>query len=117
MGAIFSIAVFNQRLHKAGALTFCALLADNECMDWEIVLETVKSVITDQRVYGTAIVVFLFVNFGVFVANYVKKTPAPKVKHAKPAPKTAAAPAQGDKGSEGEKAPAAEDASAEKAKT
>ncbi|MBP3709349.1 MAG: hypothetical protein J6I73_02940 [Treponema sp.] len=32
-----------------------------------------KMVLTDARVIGTAIVVFLVMNFGVFVANYVKK--------------------------------------------
>lgn len=75
--------------------------ADNDDMDWKSLLEAAKIVITDKRVYETAIAVVLFMNFGVFVANYVKKKPSPKVKHTKAAPKTPPAPKPAEGAEEG----------------
>ena len=48
--------------------------ADNCSMrDIFSTLSLAKSVLTDVRVIGTAIVVFLVMDFAVFVANYTKK--------------------------------------------
>ena len=49
-----------------------------------------KTVLTDKRVIGTAVVVFLCMDFGAFVANYTKKPakirrPRTKVKPARAA--------------------------------
>lgn len=59
----------------------------------EALLLTAKTVLTDQRVIVTAIAVLLVMNFGAFVANYVKKEPPKKAKRtsktkteSKPAP-------------------------------
>lgn len=80
--------------------------ADNVGM--ETLLETALTVLRDERVIGTAIAVLLMINFGAFVANYVKKMPKPRTKVAKKSkepPKPA--PAAEGEGGEGNKAEAA----------
>ena len=70
-------------------------------MDISGFFDVVKIVLSDKRVIATAVVVFLCMDFGVFVANYTKKPPKPKRRRAaaKPVP---AAPVSGggDGGSE-----------------
>lgn len=59
-------------------------------MEAALFLETAKAVLLDKRVIGTAVAVFLFMSFGVFVANYVKKPARKKVKRAPSAKKESA---------------------------
>jgi hypothetical protein len=64
-------------------------------MDISDFLAAAKMVLTDKRVITTAVVVFLCMDFGVFVANYSRKPPRPK--RTRPSPKPASVPsAEGD---------------------
>ena len=47
-------------------------------MDISKFISIAKTVLADKRVIGTAIVVFLCMDFGAFVANYTKKAPKSK---------------------------------------
>ena len=49
-------------------------------------LSLAKSVLTDARVIGTAIAVFLVMDFAVFVANYTKKPKRKKKRRVEAAP-------------------------------
>ena len=49
-------------------------------------LSLAKSVLTDARIIGTAIVVFLVMDFAVFVANYTKKPKRKKKRRIESAP-------------------------------
>ena len=49
-------------------------------------LSLVKAVLTDARVIGTAIAVFLVMDFAVFVANYTKKPKRKKKRRVEAAP-------------------------------
>ena len=49
-------------------------------------LSLAKSVLTDARVIGTAIAVFLVMDFAVFVANYTKKPKRKKRRRVEAAP-------------------------------
>ncbi|MDR9858966.1 hypothetical protein [Treponema socranskii] len=51
-------------------------------------LSLAKSVLTDARVIGTAIAVFLVMDFAVFVANYTKKPKRKKRRRVEAAPVT-----------------------------
>lgn len=76
-------------------------------MDMDALLLAARTVLTDQRVIVTAIAVLLVMNFGSFVANYVKKEPPKKAKHTekpKATPKPAPAPAPDADAEESEKA-------------
>ena len=65
--------------------------ADTEDMDISAVFAVIKQVLADKRVIGTAVFVFLMMDFGVFVAHYTKKPPKPKHKRIPtPAPAPAA---------------------------
>jgi hypothetical protein len=57
-------------------------------MDISEFLSIIKIVLTDKRVIGTAVIVFLCMDFGAFVAGYTKKPPKPRRVRtsAKPAP-------------------------------
>ena len=63
-------------------------------------LPVIKTVLSDFRVIGTAVVVFLFMNFCSFVVKYRKKSklPKPKKSFAAPAPE----PAESDGGDSGD---------------
>lgn len=56
-------------------------------------LSLAKAVLTDARVIGTAIAVFLVMDFAVFVANYTKKPKRKKKRRVEAAPVNQAAPA------------------------
>ncbi|MGI5106882.1 hypothetical protein H0R94_07580 [Treponema socranskii] len=49
-------------------------------------LSLAKAVLTDARVIGTAIAVFLVMDFAVFVANYTKKPKRKKKRRVEAAP-------------------------------
>jgi len=69
-------------------------------MDISGFIDIAKMVLSDRRVIVTAVVVFLCMNFGVFVEHYTKKPAKPKRVHAaKPAPAVPAA--EGENGEEG----------------
>ena len=51
-------------------------------------LSLAGSVLTDARVIGTAIAVFLVMDFAVFVVNYTKKTKRKKRRRVEAAPPT-----------------------------
>lgn len=84
-------------------LKFCFVCADILDMDISEFLAVAKVVLADKRVIGTAIVVFLCMDFGVFVANYVRKLPKQKPKQKQKLKGTAAKPssASADKEKEG----------------
>src|SRR5574344_1371155 len=63
---------------------------DTVDMDISSVFAVIKQVLADKRVIGTAVFVFLMMDFGVFVAHYTKKPPKPKHKRT-PAPAPAPA--------------------------
>lgn len=64
--------------------------SDNSSMSFKELFQILKAVFSSQIVIGTVIVVFLYMRFCSFVANYVKKPPKPKKKprHSTPAPAT-----------------------------
>ncbi len=59
-------------------------------MDFKELFQVLKGVFSSEIVIGTVIVVFLYMRFCSFVANYVKKPPKPKKKPARAAPAPAA---------------------------
>lgn len=64
-------------------------------MSFAELLPVLKKILTNQAVIGTTVVVMLYMNFCVFVANYRKKPPVPKKKkRAAPPPPQKKAPEQ-----------------------
>jgi hypothetical protein len=61
-------------------------------MDISEFLSVAKVVLADKRVIGTAIVVFLCMDFGVFVANYARKPLKQKPRQKQKSKSTAATP-------------------------
>lgn len=59
-------------------------------MDFKELFQVLKNVFSSEIVIGTVIVVFLYMRFCSFVANYVKKPPKPKKKPSRATPAPAA---------------------------
>lgn len=70
-------------------------------MDISEFLSVAKVVLADKRVIGTAIVVFLCMDFGAFVANYARKPLKQKPRQKQKSKNTAAKPASDDNEKEG----------------
>ena len=72
-------------------------------MNLKELIPILKSVFSSEIVIGTVIVVFLYMRFCSFVANYVKKPPKPKKKprQSTPAPAPKPVPTDGDNSEEG----------------
>ena len=61
-------------------------------MNMQQLFPVLKQVFTNPYIIITAVVVFLYMDFCIYVANYVKKPKKSKKKWSSPAPVAAAAP-------------------------
>ena len=75
------------------SLKFCFICADIWNMDISEFLSVAKVVLSDKRVIGTAIVVFLCMDFGTFVAHYTRKPLKQKPRQKQKSKSTTATPA------------------------
>jgi hypothetical protein len=80
-------------------------------MDISEFLSVAKVVLADKRVIGTAIAVFLCMDFGAFVANYARKPPKQKPKQKQKSKSTAAKPSSSSADNEKEGAESSSDGS------
>jgi hypothetical protein len=72
-------------------LYFTLFSADRMAMDISSIMPIVKIILHNKYVIGTAIVVFLYMDFACYVANYRKKPPKqrkPRVVHSAPKQET-----------------------------